>query len=346
MKFERAVCIGRFQPLHLGQLAVIRRALEIAPLAVVVIGSAHQARTPRNPLTWEERAEMIRLALPEADRERVRFAPVRDCYDTVCWVQAVRTAVGASGAVHGARVALVGHRKDATTEYLDHFPGWKVVDIGRQGELHAKALRAALFAGSDAEAALAAIAAQVPASTTAFLRAWVQLPFFAHLRSEWQELDAEHAKWQGSPYPPVFVTVDALVQMAGHVLLIRRGRAPGRGLLALPGGFVEQRETLFQSAVRELQEETGFALLPASMQVALKAVRVFDHPDRSQRGRVITHVHHFVLGASPLPEVRGGDDATDARWVPIRGLPALEAQFHDDHFHILESFLGAEMSGG
>ncbi len=60
--------VGRFQPFHNAHLALLRRALEIAPHCVVVIGSAHQARTPKNPFTWAERAEMIRLALKPEDQ--------------------------------------------------------------------------------------------------------------------------------------------------------------------------------------------------------------------------------------------------------------------------------------
>lgn len=340
-QFDVAACIGRFQLYHLGQQALIRKALASAPRCVVVIGSAHQARSSKNPFTWEERAEMIRLALPEQDRARVVFEPVRDYYDQSRWLGAVREGVArAAGGAHGTRVALVGHRKDATSEYLNDFAGWTFVDVGHQGDLHAKALRAALFSGQNAEAALAAIAPQVPPTTLDFLRSWVQLPFFAQLRSEWQALAAEQALWAGSPYPPVFVTVDAVVQKAGHVLLVRRGRAPGKGLLALPGGFLEQRETVYQSAVRELAEETGLRLLPSTMQAALKGVRVFDHPDRSPRGRVLTHAHHFDLGGGPLPEVRGSDDAVEAKWIPIDELAALEPQFHEDHFCILDAFFG------
>jgi bifunctional NMN adenylyltransferase/nudix hydrolase len=156
---------------------------------------------------------------------------------------------------------------------------------------------------------------------------------------EWRELAEEHDKWAGSPYPPVFVTVDAVVRVGDAVLLIRRGRAPGKGLLAVPGGFIEQRETAYQSALRELQEETGFELLPQEMAHACKGMRVFDHPDRSQRGRVITHAFYFALGDRMRPEIAGSDDAAEARWVPIAELPSLEDQFHDDHFHILDAFL-------
>jgi len=342
-KFTGAVCIGRFQGLHLGQLAVIRRALSLAPRVVIVIGSAFQARTPKNPFTWEERVEMIRLALTADEAERVGFVPVRDYFDGQRWVIAVREGVRAQlGDLPAGQTVLVGHRKDATSEYLSDFPGWLLDDVGSQGDMHSSTLRDAFFgaAGQPLEPALAALVSQAPPSTLGFLRAWAQLPCYRELAAEWASLRAEHALWASAPYPPVFVTVDALIECAGHVLLIVRGCAPGKGLYALPGGFLEQRETVYQSALRELQEETGLHLLPGDIAHALKGVRVFDHPDRSQRGRVITHAHHFDLGARRLPEVSGSDDAMSASWVPIGELAALEDRFHDDHFHILDSFLG------
>ncbi|MBC5768543.1 bifunctional nicotinamide-nucleotide adenylyltransferase/Nudix hydroxylase [Ramlibacter albus] len=337
-RHDVAVCIGRFQPFHNAQLHLLERALTIAPKVVVVIGSAWQARTPRNPFTWEERAQMIRLALPEAERERIHFVPMRDYYDARRWVGEVQAAVAHMAGNPAARIALVGHRKDATSDYLQDFPGWALVDVGYLGPVHGKALRDAYFTASTVDAALAAMSSQLPPSTVDVLRAWAALPFHARIREEWLELAKEHAQWANTPYPPVFVTVDAVIRVSGHVLLIRRGHAPGKGLLALPGGFIEQRETVYQSAVRELAEETGFELLHSDMQHALKDVRVFDHPDRSQRGRVITHVHYFDLGERRLPEVHAGDDAREAKWVAIDQLAALEDEFHDDHFHILDSF--------
>jgi len=340
MNFDWAVCIGRFQVFHHAQLALLRRALELAPRCAVLVGSAWQARSPRNPFTWEERAETIRLALTEDERARVAFAPLRDHYEQRRWVGEAQAALARLSGSTRARVVLVGHRKDPTSEYLDDFPGWTLHAMGRQGELHGKALRAVLFTGDSLEASLAAMHDQVPASTVDFLRAWAELPWLPRLRAEWRELAQEHDKWAGAPYPPVFVTVDAVIRANEHVLLVRRGRAPGRGLLALPGGFIEQRETTYQSALRELEEETGLRLLPTDMEHAFRGSRVFDHPDRSQRGRVITHAFYFDLGTRRLPEVRGGDDAEEAKWTPIAQLQSMEDQFHDDHFHILDAFLG------
>ena len=81
-----AVLIGRFQPFHNGHLALLELALEAAPRVVVVIGSAFQARSPKHPFDWQERAQMIRSAVPESQRRRLLCVPVRDYFDeTPTW---------------------------------------------------------------------------------------------------------------------------------------------------------------------------------------------------------------------------------------------------------------------
>src|ERR1700761_6786212 len=100
-----AVLVGRFQPFHDAHLALLTRALTIAPRVVVVVGSAFQARTPKNPFTWTERAEMIRQALPEADRARLAIVPMRDYYDEKRWVASVRQAVSAEAGAAARRRA-------------------------------------------------------------------------------------------------------------------------------------------------------------------------------------------------------------------------------------------------
>ena len=72
----------------------------------------------------------------------------------------------------------------------------------------------------------------------------------------------------------------------------------------MPGGFIEQRETVWQSCLRELAEETHCDVPEATLRAALQSVAVFDHPDRSQRGRTITHAHYFDLGNAPCPPCR------------------------------------------
>ena len=238
-----AVYIGRFQPLHNGHLALLRQALAVAPHVVVVIGSAHQARTPKNPFTWEERAEMIRLALSEADRARVRFLPVRDHYDEAKWVAAVQHGVQLvaeqAGLGHRPAVALIGHFKDATSAYLQQFGGWTLRSVERASPVDAVHIRGAWLgsAGKDLDASLSALASVAPATTLDFMRAWSSLPFYPMLAAEWQMLQQYRQAWASAPYAPVFVTVDTVVRCADHVLLIRRGQPPGVGPVCRAGGF-------------------------------------------------------------------------------------------------------------
>lgn len=328
---DLAVVIGRFQPFHNGHARLLAHALAVAPRVVVVLGSAGCARSPKNPFSWQERAAMIAAALDAPDRARVTFAPVRDRYDDARWGADVRAAVP-----DAARVALVGHVKDGSSYYLRHFPHWDLVPVPDVVPLDATGIRDVLFGGAGTDAALAAIARDVPPAVARHLRDWLARPIHAQLAEEHRALQAYRASWRHAPYAPVFVTVDAVVRAAGHVLLVQRGRAPGKGTWALPGGFVDPHERLLDAALRELAEETRLTVASS----ALTDVRVFDHPDRSLRGRTITHAHVFSLQAATPPEVRAADDAAAARWVRIADLAAMEETFHDDHFHILDEMLG------
>lgn len=357
--WDVAVFIGRMQPPHNGHLAMLRHALAAARQVVVVLGSAHQARTPKNPFTWQERQAMLHAALPEDERARVHFLPMRDFYDEARWVQAVRSAVAQWVRTHGAaavapvggvadvppRIALVGHFKDASSAYLAQFPGWQLLDFPRQGQTDATSVRDALFAAPDTPALAAALRPHVPEAVAQWLLQWRaggergRDENFAQLQQEWQMLRDYRQSWAAAPYPPTFVTVDALVQCQGRVLLVERGQLPGKGLYALPGGFLEPRDTLWQSCLRELREETALALDEAAWRQALRGSRVFDHPDRSLRGRVVTQVFHFDLGYGEPPRVQGGDDARTALWVPIDAIAAMPERFFDDHFFILDVLL-------
>lgn len=325
---------------------MIQATLAAAPVAVVVIGSAFRARSPKNPFTWQERASMLHNSLSKEEQSRLHFLPIRDYYDTPRWAQAVQEGVAqlVSSSEGRGRIALIGYLKDDSSSYLHNFPDWEFLPIERHLPVDATPIRDAYFAGDPLPTEW------LPTTTLEFLQTWAQSPEFSAMCHEWDMLRNYHRAWAAAPYPPIFSTVDAVVVCADHVLLIRRGRAPGKGLWAVPGGFVEPAETLYRSVVRELQEETNLLVTPETLRKSLQAVRVFDHPDRSQRGRTITHAHFFVLenGCSndlknesnqALPSIEAGDDAAQAQWIPLADLPAMEAEFMDDHFHILDSFL-------
>lgn len=330
-----AVLIGRFQPFHHGHMALLERALREAARVVVVLGSAMQARSPKNPFTWEERAAMVRGAAGD-QAHRLHFLPMRDYYDDARWVKAVVAGVHAV-AGRGSQISLVGHDKDATSYYLNRFSAWHLVMEDRRANVEATPIRRVLFGGAPAAAALAVLREHVPAPVHDYLQAWVELPFHKALTDAWLNIKAQREKWAGAPYAPIFVTVDAVVRGDDRVLLIRRAREPGAGLWALPGGFVEQDERLLQAAMRELREETSIGLLQVSLEDAFRSAKVFDHPQRSLRGRTITHAHFFDLGRH-TPDVQAADDAAEAQWVPIGRLAAMESELFEDHFAILDHF--------
>jgi 8-oxo-dGTP diphosphatase len=113
-----------------------------------------------------------------------------------------------------------------------------------------------------------------------------------------------------------------------EVLLIRRGKEPWKGQWALPGGFLNPDETTEDAALREAREETGIESLPRP-----SLLGVFDRPDRDPRGRVISVAYWAVV--THRPEVKGGDDAAAARWVPVA--EARKGRFAADHREIFRA---------
>jgi len=341
MRPDVLVLIGQFAPFHNGHLALVHRALALAGRVVVLVGSSGRARDGRHPWTADERMQMIHAALPEAAGRLVVRALRDHLYNENAWVlavqAAVREALGPDFA--GARIGLIGGPEDPAADSLRAFPQWPrervdAVAVAPSCEPRARFLE-------DTDAGLDALRASVPPAVAQWLAAFrANAPAYRRLADEHRFLETYRAGWASAPYRPTFVTVDAVVVHSGHVLLVARGAQPGQGLLALPGGFLRGDERLLDAVLRELREETRLKLPAPVLRGSLRAQEVFDHPERSLRGRTITHAFHFDFPGGELPPVKGGDDATRARWVPLAALRELESQLFEDHFFIIERFVG------
>ncbi len=336
--FERLIFIGRFQPFHHGHMAVLQAALARAQRVSVVLGSANQARSVRNVWNEAEREQMIRAAVDEDQARRLEFAAVPDIlYAEEVWERLVRAAIVQHPPA--ARTGLIGHSKDPTSYYLEVFPEWPYVALPNHRGLHATAIRERLLAAGPAGAGAVLdgeLVEHVPAGVRAWLHEFVRGAGFAQVCEEFRVVQEFRQDWADAPYPPLFVTADALIQHDDHILLIRRGRAPGAGLLALPGGFLDVGERIEAACRRELQEETGLDLAQQPHELVLH--KVFDDPQRAARGRMITHGFHYRLDpAQPRPAVRGGDDAALAQWLAIDSLSG--AEFFEDHYMIIQNLL-------
>jgi bifunctional NMN adenylyltransferase/nudix hydrolase len=348
-KYELAVVIGRFQPFHLGHDALITEAFRQADNVLVLIGSAFQARDPRNPFTYEEREEMITNALPqyfEDDTDqRLWFAPLRDYfYEDNKWIKQVQQTIqdnchqmGLHGT--GAKVCLVGHDKDHTTYYLKWFPSYdfvnadKFVEMGER-PIDATQIRTLMF---NRQYRLVAGALHEPTNQW-MTEHYFGSPEFEHTLEEYNFIQRYKEQWRAAPYPVTFCTVDAVLLQGGHVLLIKRKSAPGKGLWALPGGYLNQKETHRQGMIRELKEETAVKVPVPVLEANITHQQVFDHPDRSLRGRTITNAFLIELPGPPdgkLPKVKGMDDAEAAKWFPVSEALEMSDQLFEDHHSII-----------
>jgi 8-oxo-dGTP diphosphatase len=100
-----------------------------------------------------------------------------------------------------------------------------------------------------------------------------------------------------------------------HLLLIKRLAQPYAGSYAIPGGFVQEDESLDTAAARELKEETSVE------KVYLEQLYTFGEPGRDPRGRVVTVAYYALVPETQA--LQAGSDAGDAAWFPINNLPPL-----------------------
>lgn len=348
-QYDFAVFIGRFQPFHAGHLHVVRHALEQADQLILLIGSAWQAPNARNPWSHQEREAMLRACLSDQDNKRLLCLPLMDVpYNDEIWVRNVQTTVNGIITAHHKQphkpvgVALIGHKKDQTGFYLNLFPQWGNISVENFQSVSATPFREAYFSEKiDQVLNEWQQKNYMPQAVINWLKEFAgKNPIYQQICEELEFIQKYKLAWSKAPYAPTFVTVDAVVVQSGHVLLVERKANPGKGLWALPGGFVDQQERLQDACLRELREETKLKVPQAVLKGSIKKQGVYDDPFRSARGRTITHAFYIELEPqAELPKVKGSDDAKTAQWIPLGELNP-QAMF-EDHYFIIEDMLGA-----
>lgn len=350
MKYDLLVYIGRFQPFHNGHKDVIDTALSQSERVCIVIGSHNRPRSPKNPWTSEERVQMIRSCFPEEVQHRLSFAPVVDhLYNFDRWLAAVDSAVTSTKFMYNTglkpfKIGLIGLNKDQSSFYLHHFPQWESVPYTPKKMINATDIRNEFFSPSvlfdtvdDLRKKNSILSKHLSEEILDSMIMFSQTPAFQSLWEEQQFLLKHKEMWSKAPYPPTFQTADAIVVQAGHVLLVERADCPGRGLLAIPGGYVGQNESVETAALRELKEETKIDVPMAVLKGSIAKSRMFDDPSRSERGRIITQAYLIRLNDKVLPKVKGDSDAKKAVWTPISNLN--RNKLFEDHFDILETMV-------
>lgn len=342
MKFDLLAFLGRFEPFHLGHASVVRQALLLAERVLILIGSQRASCSMKNPFSFAEREALIRMTLTAEENRRVAIEGIEDYYDNGRWKRVVAGLVSRH-AGEGQRVGHIGHRKDGSSDYLDLFPDG-FVEAGNATSFDATTIRRAWFFSDDWQAEVGHMLAPAVVDVMESFRT---LPLFADLREEWQAIERIRAPYKSLPYEPFFATGDAVVHANGKYLMIRRGRAPGKGLWALPGGFVERWEFSLDAAIRELAEETivtfpATVLAGRSIAEYLKAHCRFDlpfeSPYRSLRGRINTRAFFFDLPEAPDTALT--EEACAIGWFTPAEIERMKERTFEDHAFIVETMHG------
>lgn len=123
--------------------------------------------------------------------------------------------------------------------------------------------------------------------------------------------------------------------MTLKIMLIKRSMHTSEGHInieagkwALPGGFVQENESGYEAATRELEEETGVK------GIHIKHFGVYDKPGRDPRGWIISNGHYAIVPERALVRRKASDDASEVQLFTIEEALILNLAF--DHFKMIK----------
>ena len=308
--------IMRAQPFHAGHMQLVETALEENGRVVIIIGSSNISRTMKNPWTFQERVEKIQLLMEDRAQDLIIVPQIDYPYSDEKWLQDIRETVNLMVNGRTENATFYAHAKPGN-DYLGWFGEYRMVNVVPQSTISATQIRATM------------------------------LEYFPKCLPDEVIEDhryhaLERAKMSSYPYVDTlqFNCADAVLMCRGYVLMIRRKHAPGRGKLALPGGFKNANETFLDAAIRELIEETGVEVDEFSLRERVKRTQLFDSPTRTEGIPRVTQAALIdITDLSPnyLPATEARDDAADVLWVPVSRIRSLD--LFDDHAAIIDQML-------
>lgn len=365
------VFIGRMQPPHAGHISVIKKMIKENDEIVILFGSSLSVRDSKNPFHWRERATMVMTELKahltsvsedyyyfdesceqyKVDNKRVVFYPLRDYpYNNSRWQYQVQHIIEGD-TLENSQVTLYGNDKDSSSFYLKFFPRWNRAETQivsapeRHSILSSTEIRERIFTQD-----VASITTKyLSEANINWLNSWTQSLQGQKILEEKQWVDNFKKPYKDLPYGIIFQTVDCLITWRGLVLLGKRRSMPGKGLWAIPGGYVNQGERLENAAIRELVEETRTRVYMNTKNgrkrlrfdpTWIVSSRTFDHPSRSRRGRIITTAYHWKIPDHYEILHEADDDLQKTQFFPVNHvLDNMNLQMFEDHQHIVANML-------
>ena len=372
------VYIGRFQPFHKGHKAIVDLTVKMmkpGDTFTVIIGSADQQETERNPLSASQRKEMLSI---ELEGYPVTISTINDSpYNYDLWIECLcAKMLGFKSATHDdflekqedfikgfSNICIVG--MENVEEYMDRiikyytYAPTEHFDLGisshvfseldTQTSVHGSSIRTLVCSEDEGhlENFYSVIKGLVDEKVLAYLKT-VNFPLIvynAYIKG------INYAASTGCKYNSCFMTVDNIVfdKFLDQVLLIKR---KDNGKFAIPGGFAEPYMNMKDNALRELEEETDITakmLKDAFVKIDELEPTLIDAPYRDPRS---SHKCNFVSAVyvwqskvdalkNFIPYIKAGDDAVDTVWLSKEECEDLPAwRFHADHKKIICKLLG------
>ena len=344
--------IGRFQPLHKGHVDMINKVLAVrnkGDRVLILVGSSNKTRSLTNPLTYEEREQMI---LREFQGKGIEVQPLRDYdYNNDKWEHKLHDLLEKEcGETHEA--IIVGSNKEGDYLLREDW-AWGLENLVVEsygGDLSASRIRKLVIDSGSPQDAIK----HLTKNCRMFLLQ--NLTAINFLISECKVVSDYKESWSSAPFPPTFMATDAVVRdNNGKFLLIKRGGEVGTGDLALAGGFLEQELTHEANMKKELQEETTLNLDEVPHEIVTSWL--CDAPNRAIRGRMTTYAflvqldgtfeevddsgcYYFKTTEGEIFEVTPNDDASG---IAVLSLAELEsAKLFNDHAGLIDKVLQLE----
>lgn len=130
-------------------------------------------------------------------------------------------------------------------------------------------------------------------------------------------------------------TVDVILQKDSNILLVKRKNEPFKDYFALPGGFVNDGESVEAAVKREAIEETSLEIEPIDI------LGVYSNPERDPRRHIVTIV---FIGTIINGVAKPGDDSVEIEWLHLDEIKNKKIAF--DHNQIISDYSQWRISGG
>jgi nicotinamide mononucleotide adenylyltransferase len=283
------------------------KSLELSRYLIIVIGSYKVSMNPHNPWPAPLRKKWICDELSSQDLKRVKFIFLRDrIYNEPLWRNDLVNQVSRLTGSSSKSIALIGHKKDESSYYLEIFPHWTFLETGLHGSMHSALLRADYFLKEN----LGQLKNNIPKKVNAYLLKFKSGSKFKAIKKEFQNL--KKAGLDKTDYD--------LVLCQNHILLELTKNKIAR--FSLP------------SIKRLFQETKQRPFIDTSIFNEVKKIKSKKYDYSLLNKKYRNKVTFYSLELSVLPKL-----SNSFLWIGFEDLISYEDSFEKNHYQIISNLL-------